>query len=99
GHLDVVPANAADWTHHPFSGEVADGCVWGRGAGDMKDLAGMTLAVARERLRTGPKSPRDIVLAFLADEEAGWTGGARPLVGRHPELVEGVTEAIDEVDC
>ncbi|MFI6036526.1 M20/M25/M40 family metallo-hydrolase [Streptomyces sp. NPDC051315] len=97
GHLDVVPANAADWTHDPFSGEVADGCVWGRGAVDMKDMDAMTLAVVRDRLRSGRRPPRDIVLAFLADEEAGGTYGARYLVDRHPELFEGVTEAISEV--
>ncbi|MEU6197024.1 M20/M25/M40 family metallo-hydrolase [Streptomyces sp. NPDC047061] len=97
GHLDVVPANADDWTHHPFSGEVADGCVWGRGAVDMKDMDAMTLAVVRDRLRSGRKPPRDIVLAFLADEEAGGTWGARHLVDNHPDLFEGVTEAISEV--
>ncbi|MGW7419251.1 M20/M25/M40 family metallo-hydrolase [Streptomyces sp. NPDC054813] len=97
GHLDVVPANADDWTHHPFSGEIADGCVWGRGAVDMKDMDAMTLAVVRDRLRSGRKPPRDIVLAFLADEEAGGTWGARHLVDRHPDLFEGVTEAISEV--
>jgi acetylornithine deacetylase/succinyl-diaminopimelate desuccinylase-like protein len=97
GHLDVVPANAQDWTHHPFSGEVADGCVWGRGAVDMKDMDAMTLAVVRDRLRSGRKPPRDIVLAFLADEEAGGTFGARHLVDNHPDLFEGVTEAISEV--
>ncbi|MEU2287781.1 M20/M25/M40 family metallo-hydrolase [Streptomyces sp. NPDC013178] len=97
GHLDVVPANAADWTHDPFSGEVADGCVWGRGAVDMKDMDAMTLAVVRDRLRSGRRPPRDIVLAFLADEEAGGLYGARYLVDRHPELFEGVTEAISEV--
>ncbi len=97
GHLDVVPANAQDWTHDPFSGEVADGCVWGRGAVDMKDMDAMTLAVVRDRLRSGRRPPRDIVLAFLADEEAGGTFGARHLVDHHPELFEGVTEAISEV--
>ncbi|WP_043256520.1 M20/M25/M40 family metallo-hydrolase [Streptomyces sp. Tu6071] len=97
GHTDVVPANAADWTHDPFSGEVADGCVWGRGAVDMKDMDAMTLAVVRDRLRTGRKPPRDIVLAFLADEEAGGTWGARHLVDQHADLFEGVTEAIGEV--
>ncbi|MFE1953844.1 MULTISPECIES: M20/M25/M40 family metallo-hydrolase [Streptomyces] len=97
GHTDVVPANAADWTHHPFSGEVADGCVWGRGAVDMKDMDAMTLAVVRDRLRTGRKPPRDIVLAFLADEEAGGTWGARHLVDNHRDLFDGVTEAISEV--
>ncbi|MEU2063334.1 M20/M25/M40 family metallo-hydrolase [Streptomyces sp. NPDC013455] len=97
GHLDVVPANAVDWTHHPFSGEIADGCVWGRGAVDMKDMDAMTLAVVRDRLRSGRRPPRDIVVAFLADEEAGGTYGARHLVDNHPELFEGVTEAISEV--
>ncbi|MFE2230366.1 M20/M25/M40 family metallo-hydrolase [Streptomyces kronopolitis] len=97
GHTDVVPANAEDWTHHPFSGEIADGCIWGRGAVDMKDMDAMTLAVVRDRLRTGRKPPRDIVLAFLADEEAGGTYGARYLVDHHPHLFEGVTEAISEV--
>ncbi|MGW5429130.1 M20/M25/M40 family metallo-hydrolase [Streptomyces sp. NPDC004059] len=97
GHLDVVPANAADWTHDPFSGEVADGCVWGRGAVDMKDMDAMTLAVVRDRLRSGRRPPRDIVLAFLADEEAGGTYGARHLVDHHRELFDGVTEAISEV--
>ncbi|MFF4546204.1 M20/M25/M40 family metallo-hydrolase [Streptomyces sp. NPDC001435] len=97
GHLDVVPANADDWTHHPFSGEVTDGCVWGRGAVDMKDMDAMTLAVVRDRLRGGRRPPRDIVLAFLADEEAGGTYGARWLVDNHPDLFDGVTEAISEV--
>ncbi|MEV6947692.1 M20/M25/M40 family metallo-hydrolase [Streptomyces sp. NPDC051172] len=97
GHLDVVPANADDWTHDPFSGEVTDGCVWGRGAVDMKDMDAMTLAVVRDRLRSGRRPPRDIVLAFLADEEAGGTFGARHLVDKHPDLFEGVTEAISEV--
>ncbi|MFI9647028.1 M20/M25/M40 family metallo-hydrolase [Streptomyces sp. NPDC052040] len=97
GHTDVVPAHAPDWTHHPFSGEIADGCVWGRGAVDMKDMDAMTLAVVRDRLRSGRRPPRDIVLAFLADEEAGGTYGARYLVDHHRGLFEGVTEAISEV--
>ncbi|TGG82342.1 M20/M25/M40 family metallo-hydrolase [Streptomyces albus] len=97
GHTDVVPANADDWRHHPFSGEIADGCVWGRGAVDMKDMDAMTLAVVRDRMRTGRKPPRDIVLAFLADEEAGGVYGARHLVDNHADLFEGVTEAIGEV--
>ncbi|WP_329460426.1 M20/M25/M40 family metallo-hydrolase [Streptomyces sp. NBC_01497] len=97
GHTDVVPANADDWTHDPFAGEIADGCLWGRGAIDMKDMDAMTLAVVRDRMRSGRKPPRDIVLAFLADEEAGGTYGARHLVDNHPGLFEGVTEAISEV--
>ena len=97
GHLDVVPANAADWQVNPFSGEVAGDCVWGRGAVDMKDMDAMILAVVRQRLAEGRRPPRDVVLAFVADEEAGGTWGARWLVDNHPGLFEGVTEAIGEV--
>jgi acetylornithine deacetylase/succinyl-diaminopimelate desuccinylase-like protein len=97
GHLDVVPADPADWRVHPLSGEIADGCVWGRGAVDMKDMDAMMLAVIRQRLREGRRPPRDIVLAFLADEEAGGNQGAGWLVDHHPELFEGVTEGIGEV--
>ncbi|MFC0037320.1 M20/M25/M40 family metallo-hydrolase [Actinomadura rayongensis] len=97
GHLDVVPAKAADWTRDPFGGEIADGCVWGRGAVDMKDMDAMILAVVRDRMRSGRRPPRDIVLAFLADEEAGGAWGAKWLVQEHPELFEGVGEAVGEV--
>jgi acetylornithine deacetylase/succinyl-diaminopimelate desuccinylase-like protein len=97
GHLDVVPADPAEWTVHPFSGEVRDGCVWGRGAIDMKDMDAMTLAVVREWARTGQRPPRDVVLAFLADEEAGGVKGAHWLVDSHRELFDGCTEAVSEV--
>jgi acetylornithine deacetylase/succinyl-diaminopimelate desuccinylase-like protein len=97
GHLDVVPANPDDWQRHPFSGEVHDGCVWGRGAVDMKDMDAMILAVVRQRLREGRRPARDLVLAFPADEEAGGSYGAHWLVDNHADLFEGCTEAIGEV--
>ncbi|HSP37975.1 MAG TPA: M20/M25/M40 family metallo-hydrolase [Frankiaceae bacterium] len=98
GHLDVVPADASDWTLPPFAGEIGDdGCLWGRGAVDMKDMDAMTLALVRDRMRTGRKPPRDVVLAFVADEEAGGRLGARYLVENHADLFEGCTEAISEV--
>src|SRR5580693_1472761 len=97
GHLDVVPADANDWRVHPFSGDVTEDCVWGRGAVDMKDMDAMILAVVRQRLAEGRRPNRDIVLAFLADEEAGGNYGAGWLVDNHPDLFEGVTEAIGEV--
>lgn len=97
GHLDVVPADPAEWSKHPFSGEVADGYLWGRGAVDMKDMDAMLLAVVRDWVRSGRRPPRDVVLAFVADEEAGGAKGARWLVDNHPELFEGCTEAISEV--
>lgn len=97
GHLDVVPADAGDWKIHPFSGEIADDCVWGRGAVDMKDFDAITLAVVRQRLAEGRRPARDVVLSFVADEEAGGSWGARWLVDNHPDLFEGATEAIGEV--
>lgn len=97
GHLDVVPADAAEWAVHPFSGEVRDGYLWGRGAIDMKDMLAMTLAVARRFRRDGVIPPRDLVFAFLADEEAGGLQGSGWLVKHRPELFEGCTEAISEV--
>lgn len=97
GHLDVVPAEPADWSVHPFSGAVEDGYVWGRGAVDMKDMVGMTLAVARQLKAEGTVPPRDLVFAFLADEEAGSTWGSQWLVEHRPELFDGVTEAVGEV--
>ena len=97
GHLDVVPAEPAEWSVHPFSGAVQDGYVWGRGAVDMKDMLAMTIAVARQFKREGFVPPRDIVFAFLADEEAGGSYGSHWLVKNRPDLFEGCTEAIGEV--
>jgi acetylornithine deacetylase/succinyl-diaminopimelate desuccinylase-like protein len=97
GHLDVVPAEPAEWSVHPFSGEERDGYLWGRGAVDMKDMDAMTLAVVRQWHSEGYVPPRDIVLAFVADEEAGGRLGARWLVDNHADLFEGCTEAISEV--
>lgn len=97
GHLDVVPAEPADWSVHPFSGAVKDGYVWGRGAVDMKDMVGMAIAVARHFKRSGIVPPRELVFAFVSDEEHGGTYGANWLVDNRPDLFEGVTEAIGEV--
>jgi acetylornithine deacetylase/succinyl-diaminopimelate desuccinylase-like protein len=97
GHLDVVPAEAPDWQHDPFAGEIADDCLWGRGAVDMKDMDAMVLALVRQMRREGRKPPRDLVLCFLADEEAGGRLGAHWMVDNHPDKFEGVSEAISEV--
>ncbi|WP_245979435.1 M20/M25/M40 family metallo-hydrolase [Streptomyces diacarni] len=96
GHLDVVPAEPADWTVHPFSGEVRDGVVWGRGAIDMKNADAMALSLVRAWARAGVRPPRDIVLAFTADEEDSAEFGSDFLVEQHPELFEGCTEGISE---
>ncbi|OBI31068.1 M20/M25/M40 family metallo-hydrolase [Mycobacterium sp. E2238] len=97
GHLDVVPAEPAEWSVHPFSGAVKEGFVWGRGAVDMKDMVGMMIVVGRRLKQAGIVPPRDLVFAFLADEEHGGTFGAQWLVDNRPDLFEGVTEAIGEV--
>lgn len=96
GHLDVVPADPADWQVPPFSGEIRDGYLWGRGAIDMKDTVAVMLATARYYARTGRRPAREIVLAFLADEEAGGRYGAHWLIEHRPELFAGVTEAVGE---
>ncbi|WP_018530832.1 MULTISPECIES: M20/M25/M40 family metallo-hydrolase [unclassified Streptomyces] len=96
GHLDVVPAEAADWSVHPFSGEVRDGVVWGRGAVDMKNMDAMILATVRQWARVGFRPRRDIVIAFTADEEASAEDGSGFLADRHADLFEGCTEGISE---
>jgi acetylornithine deacetylase/succinyl-diaminopimelate desuccinylase-like protein len=96
GHLDVVPAQAADWSVDPFSGEIRDGVVWGRGAVDMKNMDAMILAVVRAWAREGVRPRRDIVVAFTADEEASAEDGSGFLADHHPELFEGCTEGVGE---
>lgn len=97
GHIDVVPANAEDWSVDPFAAEIRDGMIWGRGAVDMKNMDAMILAIVRKWAMNGYKPPRDIVLAFFADEEAGMTYGSRWMAAHHPEVFAGCTEAISEV--
>ena len=97
GHIDVVPANADDWSVDPFAAEIRDGMIWGRGAVDMKNMDAMILAIVRKWARTGYKPPRDIVLAFFADEEAGMTFGSRWMASEHAEVFAGCSEAISEV--
>jgi acetylornithine deacetylase/succinyl-diaminopimelate desuccinylase-like protein len=97
GHLDVVPAAAEDWSVHPFSGEVKDGVVWGRGAVDMKDFDAMLLSTVRARARAGEVPARPLVICFTADEEAGGAKGAGYLVEAHRDLFDDCTVAVGEV--
>jgi acetylornithine deacetylase/succinyl-diaminopimelate desuccinylase-like protein len=97
GHIDVVPANADEWSVDPFAGVIKDGMIWGRGAVDMKNTDAMILAIVRDWARRGYKPSRDIVLAFFADEEAGMEFGSRFMTSKHPEVFAGCTEAISEV--
>jgi acetylornithine deacetylase/succinyl-diaminopimelate desuccinylase-like protein len=95
-HLDVVPAVAAEWTVPPFAGEVRDGYLWGRGAVDMKDMCAMIVSVLRSWSARGVRPRRDVVVAFVADEEVASGFGARWLVAEHPSLFDGCVAAISE---
>ena len=97
GHIDVVPANAADWSVDPFSGVIKDGCIWGRGAVDMKNMDAMMLGVFRLWARHGFKPERNFVIVFFADEEAGGIFGSRWMAQNHPEVFSNCTEAVSEV--
>ena len=97
GHLDVVPADPANWSVDPFGGVIKDGLLWGRGAVDMKNMDAMIVAALNDILGEGKQPARDLIVAFLADEEAGGIEGSHYLVENHPELFEGATEAISEV--
>lgn len=97
GHLDVVPADARNWSVDPFAGEIRDDMIWGRGAVDMKDMDAMMLTALGDIIGAGSLPEREIVVAFFADEEAGGGLGASWLVDHHPELFAGATEAISEV--
>ncbi|MFZ2096725.1 MAG: M20/M25/M40 family metallo-hydrolase [Anaerolineales bacterium] len=95
GHVDVVPVEREHWSHDPFGGEVIDGEVWGRGALDMKGFLAMYLQVFLELFRRKEPLKRDVILAAIADEEAGFIHGSRFLVEQHRELIDaeyGLTE-------
>lgn len=96
GHVDVVPVEREHWSRDPFGGEVIDDIVWGRGALDMKGFLAMYLQIflMLYRQKTGLK--RDVILAAIADEEAGFTHGSKFLVEQHRELIDaeyGITES------
>lgn len=87
-HLDVVEADASKWQHPPFSGEEHDGCLWGRGAIDMKNMAAMCTAIMRRLAVTRTQLSRDVIFAAVADEEAGCAYGSQFLVDKHRAKVE-----------
>lgn len=97
GHLDVVPAAAGDWTYDPFGAEIHDGCIWGRGAVDMKDGVGMIVALSRFWARNGIVPPRDIVLQFMPDEEAGSRHGSHWIAENRKDMFQNVSQAVGEV--
>jgi acetylornithine deacetylase/succinyl-diaminopimelate desuccinylase-like protein len=96
GHLDVVPADAGEWSFPPFSGTVHDGYVHGRGATDMKDFVAMALGVLHRWHEQGRAPRRDVVFAFVADEETTGRYGAHWLVENHADLFHGCAASISE---
>jgi acetylornithine deacetylase/succinyl-diaminopimelate desuccinylase-like protein len=88
GHTDVVPADPAEWSRPPFSGDLADGCVWGRGALDMKGTVAMQLMAVILAKRLGLRPHGDVIFCAVPDEETGGFLGAGWLVDNHPELVQ-----------
>ena len=87
GHTDVVPAHAPDWQQPPFSAAQADGCIWGRGAVDMKNMVSMSVMTAKLLARSDAPRNRDLIVACVADEEEGCAYGSRFLVEEHPDRV------------
>jgi len=97
GHLDVVPADPANWSVDPFGGVVQDGSLWGRGAVDMKNMDAMMLTALSDVIAEHGAPERDLVIAYFADEEAGGLLGAHHVVEHHPELFDGASAAISEI--
>lgn len=86
-HVDVVGVEADKWKYPPFSAEISEGCVWGRGAVDMKNMTAYCLATMVTFAREKVSLKRDLIMSVVADEETGGAYGMKYLVAHHPELV------------
>jgi acetylornithine deacetylase/succinyl-diaminopimelate desuccinylase-like protein len=88
GHVDTVLANPEEWTHDPWSGDLADGYIWGRGALDMKSQVAAEIAAAASLARSGWRPERgELLIAAVVDEETGGELGAQWITETHPEKV------------
>jgi acetylornithine deacetylase/succinyl-diaminopimelate desuccinylase-like protein len=87
GHVDVVPAEADKWQRPPFSGDLHDGIIWGRGATDMKQMVAMEMTTLLQLKREGANLKRDVIFMANADEETGGLMGAGFMVQNHPDLI------------
>lgn len=96
-HTDVVMAETQRWTVPPFSGELRDGYIYGRGAIDMKGTATVHVTLMRLIKRLKVPLKRDLILLAVADEEAGGTG-ATSIIEKHPELISGAEFLLNEGD-
>lgn len=97
GHVDVVPTAGQEWLHPPFAGKIVDGCVWGRGALDMKSGIAMMLNAFIRAKDEKINLPGDLVLCIVSDEEEAGQFGARFLVEKHPEYFKDIRYALGEV--
>ena len=87
-HVDTVLATASDWTHDPWSGDLADGFVWGRGALDMKSQTAAEVAAALSLAREGWRPAQgDLLVVVVVDEEVGGELGAMWICEHHPDKV------------
>jgi acetylornithine deacetylase/succinyl-diaminopimelate desuccinylase-like protein len=88
GHVDTVLANPAEWTHDPWSGDIADGFLWGRGALDMKSQVAAEIAAASSLARSGWRPAHgELLIVAVVDEETGGSLGAEWITQNHPEKV------------
>ncbi|HXN39146.1 MAG TPA: M20/M25/M40 family metallo-hydrolase, partial [Solirubrobacteraceae bacterium] len=88
GHVDTVLADPPEWTHDPWSGDVADGFVWGRGALDMKSQVAAEIAAAAQLARSGWRpTAGELLLVAVVDEETGGELGAQWITETHPDKV------------
>lgn len=97
GHADVVTTEQQKWKYPPFEGVLAEGCVWGRGALDMKGALSMMICAMLNMKQGGFIPKGDIILCIVSDEEDGGMQGARYIVEKHQELFKGVRHAIGEI--
>jgi acetylornithine deacetylase/succinyl-diaminopimelate desuccinylase-like protein len=95
-HIDVVPAEAKDWEHPPFKGEIHDGELWGRGALDMKDMGIAELEAMLMLKREGVKLDRDIIFLGTPDEEVGGAHGAQWVKEHRPDVVKDAEFLLNE---
>lgn len=96
GHVDVVSTEGQTWQRPPFSGDIAEGYIWGRGALDMKGGVAMMLAAFLRAKANGVPLPGDVILTIVSDEEKGGKYGAKYLVENHASQFAGVHYAIGE---
>jgi acetylornithine deacetylase/succinyl-diaminopimelate desuccinylase-like protein len=88
GHVDTVLADAEEWARDPWSGEIADGCLWGRGSLDMKSQVAAEVVAAAGLAREGWRPARgELLIVAVVDEETGGELGAKWLTETHPEKV------------